>query len=149
MDDPIKNFTKTNDPNVYLGKKGALITRQEFEQANKNGYAWKTFEDYADYVGGWAGPVKPVTPAVPYYRAYAQKEPINGGDVAILMAKNNPAINKILARNIAPKGEVPMYGSEDADAIRALITKEKLTAQASHHGGEGMYNAMKNAAKNK
>jgi hypothetical protein len=147
MGDPIKNYTKTSDPNVVIGRHGAKITMQDFEHANKNGYAWKDFDSYADYVGGWARPVTTPIPIANQYRAYGQKEPINGGDIAILAAKNDPKVNEIITRNIAKAGEVPMYGPDDADIIKALIAKEKLAAQGSHYPDNGIYNAMAIASK--
>lgn len=126
------NFTPTKDPNVVIGKYGAPITYDEFVKANKNGYAWKDFSAYADYVGGWARPNKPLAPPPPpYYRAYGGGENINSGDVAILQTRyaDEPMVQQILQRNIAKTGEIPMFGADDADAIKALILKEKNTAQ--------------------
>lgn len=139
------NYTPTSDPKVVMGKHGVPITYDEFVNANKNGYAWKDFPAYADYVGGWAKPIENPIPVAPYYRAYAQKDPIHGADIAVLMGKHNPDINKILTRNIAPAGEVPMFGSADADMLRALITKEKVQAAASSDPNYGLANAMANA----
>lgn len=54
---PEKNYSTTQDPNVVIGKHGATITRQQYEQSLKqegNNMKFKTFEDYADWVGGWA-----------------------------------------------------------------------------------------------
>jgi hypothetical protein len=147
MDDPIKNFTETSDPNVVIGRHGARITRQDFETANKNGYAWKDFPAYADYIGSWAHPITEPTQFHPIYRAYAQKEPISGADIALLSAKNDPSINAMIKRNIAPQGQVPMFGSQDADNIKALIASEKVTAINSNHPDVGIYNAMNNAMK--
>lgn len=141
---PGKNYTPTSDPNVVIGKHGARITRADFEHANKNGYAWKDFDAYADYTGSWAHPIAE-TQYAPMYRAYGQKEPINGIDVRILAAKNDPKINAILARNIAKPGEVPMFGPDDSDTIKMLIAAEKVNSQNSNHPGVGMYNAMTNA----
>lgn len=59
----VPNFTKTNDPNVYMGKFGVPITRQQYQQAIQdptNGAKFQTFEKYADWVGGWARPKKPL-----------------------------------------------------------------------------------------
>lgn len=144
MDEP-KNYKLTKDPNVVIGKKGVIITRSDFENANKNGYAWKDFEAYADYVGSWARPVKNPIPISPIYRAYGQRQNINGIDVAMLAAKDNPAINTILTRNIAKTGETPMYSAQDADAIRTLVNQEKQIAQKSMQLQDKMYNAMINA----
>lgn len=51
------NYTKTNDPDTYMGKFGAPIKRSEYQSSLKNGMNFKTFEDYADWVGGWAHPM--------------------------------------------------------------------------------------------
>lgn len=126
------NFTTTKDPNVVIGKLGARITMDDFKHANANGYAWKDFPAYADWVGSWARGGGNTMPISPYYRAYGGTPNISGGDVAILAAKNNPQINTILQRNIAKAGEVPMYGPEDADAIRALVQHERNAALASY-----------------
>ncbi len=143
------NFTKTADPKVVIGKYGVPITFDEFEHANKNGYAWRTFDDYADYVGGWAKPIKDPIPIAPYYRAYGQKEPISGGDIAILLAKDDPNIRKAMSRNIAKEGEIPMFGPADADLIRGLITREKVQAASSNDPSYGLANAVANAKNNK
>ncbi len=113
-----------------MGKYGVPITQQEFEQANKNGYAWKDLDAYADYVGGWAHPDTNQQPVSPYYRTYGGGPNINGGDVAILQARyaNVPQVQQALNRNVAKPGEVPLFGPQDADLIRALIAKEKATA---------------------
>lgn len=135
-DDPKKtpNYTNTKDPNVKIGKHGVIITKQDFEQANSHGYAWKDLEAYADYVGGWAHPSPDIKPVSPYYRSYGGGPNINGGDIAILQARynDNPQIQQILQRNIAKPGEVPMYGPSDADAIQQLIQNEKNAALATH-----------------
>jgi hypothetical protein len=118
-----KNYSATDDPNVYLGKNGVKITRQEFNNANKNGFAWNSFEDYADYVGGWAHNGSDFNIS-PYYRTYGGNN-ISGADIALLHAQNDPAINQILQRNIARPGEVPMYSQDDSDAINKLIARNK------------------------
>ena len=152
MDGPGKvnpNYTATNDPDVVIGKHGAVITKKDFEQANKNGYAWKDFPAYADYVGGWARELpKQSTPPPPYYRTYGGTPNIPTADIEILKAKyaNDPKVSQILNRNIAKDGEVPLYGVSDADIIRDLITKEKVTAQASHSPTFGLEQAVAAAA---
>lgn len=122
---PSPNYTPTKDPNVMMGKYGVPITRAQFEHANNNGYAWKDLDAYADYVGGFAHPIQNPIPISPYYRSYGGQPNINGVDIAVLAAKNDPKVNEIINRNIAPKGQVPMYGSEDADALRKLIANER------------------------
>lgn len=119
------NFTRTSDPNVMVGKNGVKITKDEFEKANKNGMAWVDFPAYADYVGGWAKPINPNEYNVsPYYRTYGGQN-IPGSDIALLMSQNDPKINKMLSRNLSGKNEVPLFGVEDSDNIRALIQKAK------------------------
>lgn len=143
MDDPNKNYTDTKDPNVKMGKHGVPITRAEFEHANANGYAWKDFDAYADYTGAWAKPITNQT-THPYYRTYGGTPNIPGSDVAILQAKyaEDPTVQKILNRNIARPDEVPMYGPDDADAIRALINREKVTSMDSNRPDFGLSQAV-------
>lgn len=119
------NYTLTKDPNVVIGKYGVPITKDQFIHANKNGYGWTDFDSYANYVGGWAKPIDNPIPISPYYRTYGGTPNINGVDVAILAAKNDPNINKLIQSNIAPAGQTPMYGAETADTIRKLIANEK------------------------
>lgn len=145
------NYKPTKDPNVVIGKHGAPITYDEFVKANKNGYAWKDFPAYADYVGGWARPTPAqTTPPPPYYRAYGQQTNIPSGDVAILQARyaDDPKISQILQNNIAKEGEVPMFGVGDSDVIRQLIAKEKVAAQASQDPNYALAQAV-NMAKMK
>lgn len=128
------NYTPTPDPKVVIGKYGVPITEGDFINANKNGYAWKDFPAYADYVGGWARPIKNPTPISPYYRSYGGAPNINGGDIAILQSKyaDMPHVQQILQRNIAPIGQIPMYSPEDSDAIRQMILQEKMAATKSN-----------------
>jgi len=133
--DPISpNYTKTNDPDVVIGKHGARITRQEFEQANKNGYAWKDFDAYADYVGGWAHPLTNPIVFHQYYGHYGNGQNIPGLDVAIIQAKyqNDPRVQDILKRAVSRPGEVPVFGPDDGDYVKALIAREKVMSQASN-----------------
>jgi len=54
---PPLNYKLTSDPNVVIGKHGAIITRQEYLASLKvpdNTLKFNTFEDYANWVGGWA-----------------------------------------------------------------------------------------------
>lgn len=126
------NYTPTKNPNVVMGKYGVPITKAQFEHANANGYAWKDFNAYADYVGGWAKPINNPVQVAPVYRAYGGTPNISGADVAVLAAKNDPQINQIIQKNIGKPGEVPMYAAEDADKVRALIQRERNAAIASH-----------------
>jgi len=142
------NYTPTADPKVVIGKHGATITYDEFLNANKNGYAWRDFPAYADYVGGWAqaAPRENVPPP-PYYRTGTGRPNIPTADIALLKARyyDDPKISEILNRNSAPKGEVPMFGADDGDIVRALIAKEKVQASASHDPNYGLANAVANA----
>jgi hypothetical protein len=119
---PSKNYKATSDPNVYLGRNGVKITRDEFNNANKNGYTWSSFEDYADYVGGWAHNPKDLPQIQPYYRTYPNGT-ITGGQMAKLILSNDRSINSILKRNIAPAGEIPMFGAEDSDVLKGVLKK--------------------------
>lgn len=146
---PSKNYTKTNDPNVVIGKYGVPITMDQFKHANANGYGWVDFDSYADYTGGWAKPIsQQATPPPPYYRTYGGTPNLATGDVELLKAKyaDDPKVQTILNRNIAPQGQVPMYGVSDADLIRQLITKEKVAAQDSKNPDAALISAV-NAAK--
>lgn len=127
---PSSNYTKTKDPNLVMGKYGAPITYGEFINANKNGYAWKNFHAYADYVGGWAKPIPKETIAAPYYRTPGGAPNIPTYDIEVLKNRYNdqPQVLQALNRNIAKPGEVPQLGPDDADLIRALIAKEKYTS---------------------
>src|ERR1700761_1440311 len=109
--DNAPTYTKTNDPNVMIGRYGVKITKDDLDQANKNGMAWQDLPAFADWLGGWAKKMPDFGNVSPYYRTYPQGK-INGGDVALLMSKNDPQINTILQRNIAKPGEVPMFGAE-------------------------------------
>jgi hypothetical protein len=73
---PQRNFTTTQDPNTVIGSKGATITRDQYTQAIKSGKInFPTFEDYADWVGGWAN--KEPTGAAPMTRpAATNSQPI-------------------------------------------------------------------------
>lgn len=70
--DTVPNYTATKDPNVVVGKHGAVITKQQYLDSLKvpgNNMKFTNFEAYADYVGGWAGkdgkPVGGVMPPPP------------------------------------------------------------------------------------
>lgn len=125
-----RNYTPTKDPNVVIGKYGVPITMDEFKAANKNGYSWKDFDSYADFVGGYAkkpGSVK----IFPYYRTYAGQN-IPGSDIVLLMGQGDPLINKILDRNVAGDGEIPQFSSEDSDILRAKIAQNKQAYSLAH-----------------
>jgi len=117
---PSPNYTNTKDPNVKIGKHGLRITKQDFENANKNGYAWENLDAYADWLGGWAKKLPVQKATYPYHRTYPQGK-IGAGDIALLEAKDDPQVNAILQRNIAGKNEIPLYGAEDSDYLRAMI----------------------------
>ncbi len=142
------NYTPTPDPKVVIGKHGATITYDDFVNANKNGYAWKDFPAYADYVGGWAKPLpKESVPPPPYYRHYPAGPNIPTAAIELLKARyaDDPKVGQLLQRNAAKPGEVPMYGPDDGDVIKALIAKEQVQAQASHDPNYGLANAVANA----
>lgn len=145
-----QNYTTTDDPNVVVGKYGVPITKAEFEHANANGYAWKDFPSYADYIGGWAKPITNPVPIHPYYRHYGNGQNISGADVAIIQAKynNDPKVQAVLNRNIAKPGEVPMFSPQDGDIIKQLATKERVTSQDSNRADFGLAQAVA-AAKEK
>lgn len=137
MNGPGKNYYATSDPNVVIGKKGARITMDDFKHANANGYAWKDFDAYADYVGNWAKPLPPneqQTTQTPFYRVYGGQPNLNAMDIQLLKMKyqDDPKVSAILNRNIAPAGEVHQYASDDADIIKGLIQQEKQAALSSN-----------------
>lgn len=135
MKPPDKNYYATSDPNVVMGKQGARITMDDFKHANANGYAWKDFDAYADYVGGWAKPVTQPEVPQPYYRVYGGQQNLNPMDIQLLKMKyqSDPKVSAILNRNIAPQGEIHQYSAPDADIIKGLIDQEKLAAQSSNN----------------
>lgn len=118
------NYTNTPDPNVKIGKHGLRITKDDFENANKNGYAWKNLDAYADWLGGWAKKLPVVKAEHPYYRTYPSGQ-ISAGDMALLEARDDPKVNAILQRNIAGKNEIPQYGENDSDYLKAIIKGSK------------------------
>lgn len=120
------NYTATKDPNTFKGKYGADITMDGFNESNKNGMAWSDFNTYANWVGSWAHKPKEIIPEQPYYRTTSAGN-IPGSEVQLVASKygNDPYLSQILKRNIAPKGQVPMFGNDDADAIRAYVKKYK------------------------
>lgn len=116
---PSPNFTYTKDPNVMIGKYGLKITPADMQNANDNGMDWKDLSEFAHWYGGNKKPVD-YDSVSPYYRTYPNGN-IQGKDIAVLKAQGDPKIDEILNRNIAKPGEVPMYGPEDSDMIKALI----------------------------
>jgi len=138
------NYTPTDDPKVVTGKYGVPITYDQFLNANQNGFAWKDFHSFADYVGGWAHPVKDPVSISPYYRHYGNGQNINGGDIALIQAKyqNDPQVQAIIKRSSSTPGEVPQFGADDGDVIKSLIAKEKVTAKDSGNPDSGLYNAI-------
>lgn len=140
------NYTVTKDPNVVMGKHGVQITYDDFVNANKNGYAWKDFPAYADYVGAWAKPISNQENPPPYYRVYGGQPNIPAADVDLIRAKysDNPQVQQALGRNIAKPGELPQFANTDADMIRQLIVNEKVRASSSHDPNYGLSNAVAN-----
>lgn len=123
-EDTSPRYTKTKDPNTMIGRYGVKITKDDMDNANKNGMAWNNLDSFADWLGGWAHQVPDFKSVAPYYRTYPTGK-IDGGDVALLMAKNDPSINKILQRNIAQDGDVPMFGADDSDLLKKIIQKQR------------------------
>lgn len=115
---PSPNFNFTKDPNVNIGKYGQPITKQDMDKANKLGMAWGNFNEFSHWFGGSRDPFAGVSPV---YRTYPNGQ-IKGGDIAMLKAKEDPKIDEIINRNIAKPGEVPMFGPEDSDLLKKLIT---------------------------
>lgn len=114
------NYTDTQDPNVKIGKHGVKITQEDFENANKNGYAWKDLNAYADWLGGWAKKLPTFKKDYPYYRTYPNGK-LSATDMALLEAKDDPKINAILQRNIAGEGQIPQYGENDSDYLKSAV----------------------------
>jgi len=110
--------------------KGNVVTTAEWKKAAANGLPFKSLQDYADYVEQWAKPVAEIQPVQSYVRG-ASGPNINGTDIEALKAQNDPTVNAILGRNIAPQGQVPQYGADDTDAIRAMIAKQVLSPAKS------------------
>lgn len=60
VDPPVKtspNYTKTKDPNIYMGKFGVPITMDDYKKNLKSDLPFNSFDSYADWVGGWAKPI--------------------------------------------------------------------------------------------
>lgn len=115
---PSPNFTYTRDPNVNIGKYGQPITKQDMDKANRLGMSWGNFNEFSHWFGGSRDPFDNVSLV---YRTYPNGQ-IKGGDIALLKAKQDPKIDEIISRNIAKPGEVPMFGPEDSDLLKKLIT---------------------------
>jgi hypothetical protein len=118
---PSPNFSYTKDPNVNIGKYGVKITKDDMAAANKNGMGWNDFNEFSHWLGGFAHNPVDYDSVSPYYRTYPNGN-INGADIAVLKAKGDPKIDAIIARNIASPGEVPMFGPEDSDMLKKLIS---------------------------
>lgn len=75
-------------------------------------------------IGQWGNDLKDGNTSA-YYRTYSGDK-IQGEDVSILQSKykDDPQVMKLLKRNIAKPGEVPMFGNDDADVIKRLIQQE-------------------------
>lgn len=115
---PSPNFRFTKDPNVNIGKYGQPITKQDMDKANNLGMTWGNFNEFSHWFGGSRDPFAGVSPV---YRTYPNGQ-IKGGDIALLKSKEDPQIDAILSRNIAKPGEVPLFGPEDSDLLKNLIT---------------------------
>jgi hypothetical protein len=122
--DTSPRYTRTKDPNVMIGRYGVKITKDDMDNANKQGMSWDNLDHFADWLGGWAHQVPDFGQVQPYYRTYPSGK-IDGGDIALLMAKNDPSINKILQRNLAKDGEVPMFSADDSDTLKSVIANQK------------------------
>lgn len=70
------NYFPTKDPNIFTGRYGATITRDQFLQNQKGTMPFNSFEDYANWVGGWAG--KPATPPLVPAKPLPQKDYYEG-----------------------------------------------------------------------
>lgn len=127
-----KNYTDTADPNVKIGKYGVKITKADLDYANSHGYAWNNLDSYADYLGGWAHKLPVFKKEYPYYRTYPNGQ-ISAGDMALLEAHDDPKINSILQRNIAGDGQIPQYGTDDSDVLKAYI-KQLPAARQDNFG---------------
>jgi hypothetical protein len=117
------------DDETITTPKGNVVTTAEWKKAASNGLPFKSLQDYANYLDGWAKPVAPIQPVQSYVRG-ATGPNINGTDIEALKAQNDPSVNAILNRNIAPQGQVPQYGADDTDAIKAMIAANAVLSPA-------------------
>lgn len=73
-----------------------------------------------------------------YSRVYGSQHNIPNNNIEALRAqyRNDPSVMNIINRNIAPQGEVPMYGADDGDAIRKLLgvyqAPQQMTSNVPH-----------------
>lgn len=87
------NYTKTDDPDVVIGKHGATITRQQYQESLKqpnNNMKFNTFEDFADWYGGWAGK----TGTQPQQKPAEPVQPGNYPPKSNLERNNHPAVEQ-------------------------------------------------------
>lgn len=107
-------------------KDGTVLTPEMFATSAKNGLPFSNMQTMANYYNEWSRKIPATQQIFPYYRHYGSSQNINGGDMAILQAKyaHDPTVMAIINRNIAPKGELPMYSPDDGDTLKALAAKE-------------------------
>lgn len=78
-----------------------------------------------------------------YSRVYGSQNNIPNNNIEALKAqyRSDSSVMNILNRNIAPQGQVPMYGADDGDAIRRLLgvyqAPQQVAANVVPHLGEG------------
>lgn len=140
------NYTDTSDPNVKIGKYGVKITKSDLDYANSHGYAWQNLDSYADYLGGWAHKLPQFKKEYPYYRTYPSGQ-ISAADMALLEAHDDPKLNDVLKRNIAGSGEIPQYGAEDSDVLKAYLKQLPAARQDKFGADPAMYDQMVNTIK--
>ena len=128
-----ENFTTTKDPDTVIGKYGLTITKNDMDNANKHGMAWESFPEFAEWLGGFAHQAPDWASVAPYYKHHGNSQNIQGSDIALLMARNDPKINEILARGTAPKGQVPEFGPEDGDRLKSYISYYKNQPSAEDY----------------
>jgi hypothetical protein len=130
------NYKATNDPDVFIGKYGAKITKSAFDKAQndpKNKMKFTDFDAYADWVGSWARPVHDISDKdlekPKYYRTYSAGYNIPETDITYLLSKGDETkkvVNDILKRVIKKDNQIPMFGNQDADQLMSLIKYYKL-----------------------
>lgn len=92
-----------------------------------------------------SGTINPATGLIDlgYSRVYGSQNNIPNNNIQALRAQysNDPSVMNILNRNIAPQGQVPMYGADDGDAIRQLLGKyqapQPIVANGQAHLADG------------